>query len=185
MCNTRDVEGGSTHHNGRRQHSPCCVSSRIEPRRMRSRSSERRKSRSSEPTRNCRSSRIEPQRDRRSWRSWSSETARSCGGEAGAQRRHATLAATILVMISSTAAQGSPCPSTIPHVAPILPFCKFAKHEGGPGASLFCNRNPFCEIQVCKNMVPQLRDFSNYSTVCSYQSNCGEGIDCFFHGRIL
>ena len=168
MCNALDVEGGSTHHNGRLQHSPCWVSSRIEP---------QRRSWSSESTRNCRSFRIELQRDRSSWRSWSSETARSCGGEAGAQKRHATLAATILVMIASTAAQGSPCPSTIPHVAPSLPFCKFAKYEGGPGASLFCALNPFCEIQVCKNKVPQLRDFSNYSTVCSYQSNCGEGID--------
>jgi len=169
MCNALDVEGGSTHHNGRWQHSPCCVSSRIEP--------QRRRSWSSETARNCRSSRTEPQRDRTSWRSWSSETALSCGGEVGAQRRQATLAATILVMIASTAAQGLPCPSTTLHVAPSLPFCKFAQHEGGPGASLFCARNPFCESQVCKNTVPELRDFSNYSTVCSYDSNCGEGID--------
>ena len=88
-------------------------------------------------------------------------------------------------------AGASQCPLEVPNVAAASPSCSLAISEKPATASDQCSRNPFCEKNVCTNLVPPKanwpadftsrfpgfpeKDFSSYVALCAYDQTCGKG----------
>ncbi len=123
----------------------------------------------------------------------------------GAQRpqRRMTTPRLLMAMLALAFidAGASQCPPEVPSVAAASPSCSLAISEKPKASSDQCSRNPFCEKNVCTNLVPPKanwpadftsrfpgfpeKDFSSYFALCAYDQTCGKGIDCFFNAKIL
>lgn len=102
----------------------------------------------------------------------------------------------VMLALAFIDAGASQCPPEVPSVAAASPSCSLAISEKPETASILCSSNPFCEKNVCTNLVPPKanwpadftsrfpgfpeKDFSSFVALCAYDQTCGKRIDILF-----